>query len=868
MTLAKLNAVDPHQAADQHEDALGAAYEQVLCAAGRKAASRFKRLSPLSTTAAADPKQPAWTPPNIDELVDLRLIETQTAEKTQPIHRKALAAVLGAYEVGEPSFDVLNPAALSLLGQLGGRSGDVAKSVRDELSRIIADAYQQGFSVAKTAEQITQTSDQFSVAQSRMLARTDLNGLANGGSVMAAQAAGVGYKTWLATEDEATRPDHSEADGQTVPIDQPFDVGGESADFPGDPGLSDEQACNCRCSVTYSDNAGDAGLQASVPGATTGGKMDTEAQITIPLTLSVGQAFNQGGGFTVTEINSDEKPEWYFAASGSTDLPLSDRDTPWDAGAARKSLQPGDFAKAHFWKDPDGPADQIGSYKLPFAQRVNGTLTAIWRGVTAGAARLDQTEGIDKPAVQAKMAAYYKKAATQYSDPKIETPWSMTEPEKHPYMAAADGSCMECGAGASAPQHQDAMLAAAGQQWRAVLCVEGQPTEDGRLLAPGSITWRQLPLTLMCQTETAPGHDGAEVCGRIDRIWRDGSNIMGEGVFDSGAYGLETARLVGEQVLRGVSVDLAVLEYEIREAPDGDDSAMDSGDGLDVPLLDDGDQLFVVTDGVIGAATICPFQAIAAATIEVLTSAGPLKFRITREFATEADEALTAAAAGLAPLEPPDEWFAAPLLDGPTPITLTEDGRLFGHAALWNTCHVGVPGSCTTAPRSRSQYRYFHLGAVRTAGGDEVAVGQVTLGTGHAGLRLSSEQTLEHYDNTGTAGADVRVGEDAHGIWVAGAARPDLSAERARTLRGAKLSGDWRNIDGQLELVGLLAVNVPGFPVPRPQARVASGGMEPERMALVAAGLPEPVTPSEHRVRVLAARARGGIQGLAELARA
>lgn len=414
----------------------------------------------------------------------------------------------------------------------------------------------------------------------------------------------------------------------------------------------------------------------------------------------------------------------------------------------------------------------------------------------------------------------------------------------------------------------EAIAAAAGQQWRAVLCVEGQPTEDGRLLAPGSITWRQLPLTLMCQTETAPGHDGAEVCGRIDRIWRDGSNIMGEGVFDSGAYGLETARLVGEQVLRGVSVDLAVLEYEIRDAPDGDDTAMDSGDGLDVPLLDDGDQLFVVTDGVIGAATICPFQAIAAATIEVLTSAGPLKFRITREFATEADEALTAAAAGLAPLEPPDEWFAAPLLDGPTPITLTEDGRLFGHAALWNTCHVGVPGSCTTAPRSRSQYRYFHLGTVRTAGGDEVAVGQVTLGTGHAGLRLSSEQTLEHYDNTGTAGADVRVGEDQHGIWVAGAARPDLSAERARTLRGAKLSGDWRNIDGKLELVGLLAVNVPGFPVPRPQARVASGGMEPERMALVAAGLPEPVTPSEHRVRVLAARARGGIQGLADLARA
>ena len=104
----------------------------------------------------------------------------------------------------------------------------------------------------------------------------------------------------------------------------------------------------------------------------------------------------------------------------------------------------------------------------------------------------------------------------------------------------------------------------------------------------------------MCQTETQPGHDGAEVCGRIDRIWRDGSNIMGEGIFDAGEFGLEAARLVTDQVLRGVSVDLAVLEYEIQAAPDSDDEAMDIADGLSVP--DDTDELFVVTDGVIGGA--------------------------------------------------------------------------------------------------------------------------------------------------------------------------------------------------------------------------------------------------------------------------
>ena len=43
------------------------------------------------------------------------------------------------------------------------------------------------------------------------------------------------------------------------------------------------------------------------------------------------------------------------------------------------------------------------------------------------------------------------------------------------------------------------------------------------------------------------------------------------------------------------------------------------------------------------------------------------------------------------------------------------------------------------------------------------------------------------------------------------ALRPGLSDEQVRTLRASPLSGDWRYIDGQLELVGALAVNLPGF---------------------------------------------------------
>lgn len=181
---------------------------------------------------------------------------------------------------------------------------------------------------------------------------------------------------------------------------------------------------------------------------------------------------------------------------------------------------------------------------------------------------------------------------------------------------------------------------------------------------------------------------------------------------------------------------------------------------------------------------------------------------------------------------PPMDWFANPGLQEPTPLTITEDGQVFGHVATWGTCHVGFEDSCVTAPSSASEYAYFCSGVVATDGGD-VRAGQITFDTGHAGLELNSRRTMAHYDNTGHCAADVMAGEDEVGIWVAGALRPGISDEQMRTLRGAKMSGDWRSIGGNLEMVAVLAVNVPGFPIPRP-ALAASGGRSE---ALVAAGV-------------------------------
>lgn len=199
------------------------------------------------------------------------------------------------------------------------------------------------------------------------------------------------------------------------------------------------------------------------------------------------------------------------------------------------------------------------------------------------------------------------------------------------------------------------------------------------------------------------------------------------------------------------------------------------------------------------------------------------------------EPALTAAA----PVHP-REWFENPELVAPTPLTVTSDGRVYGHIATWGVCHIGRSDQCVQAPPSNTDYAYFHVGAVETSNGP-VAVGHITMKTGHADLSLSANAASAHYDNTATVAADVHAGDDAHGIWIAGAVRPGLSDEDVYALRASAISGDWRRIGAGMELVAALAVNTPGFPIPR--IGLAASGEE--ETALVAAAI-VPRDPAHH----------------------
>ncbi|KXP00897.1 hypothetical protein [Tsukamurella pseudospumae] len=379
---------------------------------------------------------------------------------------------------------------------------------------------------------------------------------------------------------------------------------------------------------------------------------------------------------------------------------------------------------------------------------------------------------------------------------------------------------------------------AAPSGWRGPIMPINERSGDGRIMVlDETITdppCRPLPLPLSAQKHVDEGHDGAIVVGLIRRVWLQDGHVWAEGTFNDDEDGREWAQRVANGQ-RWISADLSDIQAE--EIPLDEQGA--ELDVASVEVLDlEIDSLIRVTEWKIMGATLVAGPAFESAHIEAATvePSGLTASLIAAGIAYDADD------------------FADPKLGELTALQVTDDGRVFGHLAGWRSCHTGFAGACVTAPRSASNYRYFHQGAVRLADGRDLPVGKITLGTGHASTRpgVGATAAAAHYDNTGSAVAVVRCGEDTHGVWVAGRTLPGVSEQRLAELRRSPLSGDWRTVTpgGGLELVAALAVNVPGFPIPRTQSMAASG-----EMALVAAGIVTPATARAVEASIRKARA-------------
>lgn len=147
-------------------------------------------------------------------------------------------------------YDMIVPDGSSILKWIRAQESKHSKLVNDttadEISKILADCRANGESIADMTAKTRQYFDNISYRAERV-ARTNVIACNNASAQDVYVENGVKEHEWLATNDDRTRDDHADADGQVRDINEPFDVGGEKLMYPGDSAGSAENTIQCRC---------------------------------------------------------------------------------------------------------------------------------------------------------------------------------------------------------------------------------------------------------------------------------------------------------------------------------------------------------------------------------------------------------------------------------------------------------------------------------------------------------------------------------------------------------------------------------------------------------------------------------------------
>jgi SPP1 gp7 family putative phage head morphogenesis protein len=137
--------------------------------------------------------------------------------------------------------------AISFLDQRENLLKGIADDIHKEIMSIIELGMTDRLGSEAIAEKIREKFNQISNGRAKTIARTETGAAYGYSREEAMKAAGIGFKEWLATQDDRCRATHLAADGQIVPMDQPFDVGGAALMYPCDPDGPPEEIINCRC---------------------------------------------------------------------------------------------------------------------------------------------------------------------------------------------------------------------------------------------------------------------------------------------------------------------------------------------------------------------------------------------------------------------------------------------------------------------------------------------------------------------------------------------------------------------------------------------------------------------------------------------
>lgn len=357
------------------------------------------------------------------------------------------------------------------------------------------------------------------------------------------------------------------------------------------------------------------------------------------------------------------------------------------------------------------------------------------------------------------------------------------------------------------------------EPWNGVLTVEGLESGDGRLFALGGLDWEKPPQPLMYQPANVGGHNGSIMVGNITKLTRHGSRIRGEGTVFGSALKSEHGENIRHMMeTGGVSVDVDKVKDADVEMVYADSETGDGGNMFAKP------ETTIFHRGRIRGATLVAFPAFVEAKLAFTNQNLPASCD-SETCGCETDDPLVASVHTITiPNLPKAEWFNEPTDVKMTgALTITDDGRVYGILAPGNTTHRSVK---RRVPRGNVDYSRFHKAETIVEGGGRVVTGVITADCGHAPTENygTLQRRREHYDNSCSVLANVRIGESKQGyVYAAGALNPGADPRQVAQALGCALSGDWQphpDRPGVQEFIAAHLVTVPGFPMARTQASV------------------------------------------------
>lgn len=129
------------------------------------------------------------------------------------------------------------------------------ETVRNQLNTTLEEGTVNGETMDQLSDRVRTVFNNLSKGEAKRIAMTETGMAFNFSRHEAMAAAGIKWKTWLSSHGPNVRAAHQEAEdrygegGETgaIPMDEPFEVGGEELMYPGDPSGSPENIINCQC---------------------------------------------------------------------------------------------------------------------------------------------------------------------------------------------------------------------------------------------------------------------------------------------------------------------------------------------------------------------------------------------------------------------------------------------------------------------------------------------------------------------------------------------------------------------------------------------------------------------------------------------